>query len=132
MTRIAGDSPAAACCDRASPNFVVASASACSLLRASASPSAAWRANASFHAATAPVPTSSTRAEIVSTSRVARCSNAPVNCASVASSCCATPSFAARCCAIASVHSVATLSVWSYYGTTVFFELVRAGWAACF
>lgn len=27
-----------------------------------------------------------------------------------------------------------TLSVglWAYYGTAVFFEMVRAGWAACF
>jgi hypothetical protein len=27
---------------------------------------------------------------------------------------------------------VATAVLWAYYGTTVFFELVRAGWAACF
>lgn len=26
----------------------------------------------------------------------------------------------------------ATLALWAYYGTTVFFEIVRAGWAACF
>jgi len=26
----------------------------------------------------------------------------------------------------------ATLSLWAYYGTAVFFEIVRAGWAACF
>ncbi len=26
----------------------------------------------------------------------------------------------------------ATLGLWAYYGTTVFFEIVRAGWAACF
>jgi hypothetical protein len=25
-----------------------------------------------------------------------------------------------------------TLGLWAYYGTTVFFEIVRAGWAACF
>jgi hypothetical protein len=25
-----------------------------------------------------------------------------------------------------------TLSLWAYYGTAVFFEIVRAGWAACF
>jgi hypothetical protein len=25
-----------------------------------------------------------------------------------------------------------TLGLWAYYGTTVFFEVVRAGWAACF
>jgi len=23
-------------------------------------------------------------------------------------------------------------ALWAYYGTTVFFEMVRAGWAACF
>jgi hypothetical protein len=26
----------------------------------------------------------------------------------------------------------ATLSLWAYYGSAVFFEIVRAGWAACF
>lgn len=26
----------------------------------------------------------------------------------------------------------ATLSLWAYYGTAVFFEMVRAGWVACF
>ncbi len=26
----------------------------------------------------------------------------------------------------------AALGLWAYYGTTVFFEIVRAGWAACF
>ena len=26
----------------------------------------------------------------------------------------------------------ATLVLWGYYGTAVFFELVRAGWALCF
>jgi len=26
----------------------------------------------------------------------------------------------------------ATLALWMYYGTAVFFEMVRAGWAACF
>jgi hypothetical protein len=25
-----------------------------------------------------------------------------------------------------------TLALWGYYGTAVFFEMVRAGWAACF
>lgn len=25
-----------------------------------------------------------------------------------------------------------TLALWAYYGTAVFFEIVRAGWAACF
>jgi len=26
----------------------------------------------------------------------------------------------------------AALSLWAYYGTAVFLEIVRAGWAACF
>lgn len=26
----------------------------------------------------------------------------------------------------------ATFGLWAYYGTAVFFEVVRAGWAACF
>jgi hypothetical protein len=26
----------------------------------------------------------------------------------------------------------ATATLWAYYGTTVFFEVIRAGWAACF
>jgi hypothetical protein len=26
----------------------------------------------------------------------------------------------------------ATLALWAYYGTAVFFEIVQAGWAACF
>lgn len=26
----------------------------------------------------------------------------------------------------------ATLGLWAYYGTTVFFEMVRAGFQACF
>ena len=25
-----------------------------------------------------------------------------------------------------------TLALWAYYGTAVFFEVVRAGWVACF
>ncbi len=25
-----------------------------------------------------------------------------------------------------------TLGLWAYYGTTVFFEIVRTGWIACF
>jgi hypothetical protein len=25
-----------------------------------------------------------------------------------------------------------TLGLWAYYGTAVFFEMVRAGWMACF
>lgn len=26
----------------------------------------------------------------------------------------------------------ATVSLWAYYGTAVFLEMVRAGWSACF
>jgi hypothetical protein len=26
----------------------------------------------------------------------------------------------------------ATLALWAYYGTAVFFEMVQAGWMACF
>ena len=26
----------------------------------------------------------------------------------------------------------ATAALWGWYGTTVFFEMVRTGWAACF
>ncbi|HKA75600.1 MAG TPA: hypothetical protein VKD19_00690 [Pseudolabrys sp.] len=26
----------------------------------------------------------------------------------------------------------ATLGLWAYYGTAIFFEMVRAGWMACF
>lgn len=26
----------------------------------------------------------------------------------------------------------ATLGLWAYYGTSVFFEMVRTGWLACF
>ena len=26
----------------------------------------------------------------------------------------------------------ATFALWGYYGTAVFLEMVRAGWAACF
>ena len=26
----------------------------------------------------------------------------------------------------------ATVALWAYYGTTVFFEMVRTGWVACF
>jgi hypothetical protein len=25
-----------------------------------------------------------------------------------------------------------TLALWAFYGTAVFFEMLRAGWAACF
>ena len=27
---------------------------------------------------------------------------------------------------------VATIALWVYYGTAVFFEIIRTGWAACF
>jgi len=30
------------------------------------------------------------------------------------------------------VAMAATLGLWAYYGTAVFFEIARAGWAACF
>ena len=26
----------------------------------------------------------------------------------------------------------ATVGLWAYYGTAIFFEMVRSGWAACF
>lgn len=26
----------------------------------------------------------------------------------------------------------ATLALWAHYGTAVFFEVIRAGWVACF
>ncbi|MGE0280072.1 MAG: hypothetical protein AB7P20_05595 [Rhizobiaceae bacterium] len=32
----------------------------------------------------------------------------------------------------AAVLLATTGGLWAYYGTTVFFEVVRAGWAACF
>jgi len=25
-----------------------------------------------------------------------------------------------------------TFALWAYYGTAIFFEMLRAGWAACF
>jgi hypothetical protein len=28
--------------------------------------------------------------------------------------------------------AAATFGLWAYYGATVFFELVRSGWNACF
>jgi hypothetical protein len=34
--------------------------------------------------------------------------------------------------ALAGVLGVATLALWAWYGTTVFFEMLRAGFAACF
>jgi hypothetical protein len=33
---------------------------------------------------------------------------------------------------LAGVLIAATGVLWAYYGTAVFFELLRAGWAACF
>ena len=33
---------------------------------------------------------------------------------------------------LAGVLVAATLGLWAYYGTAVFFEVVRAGWVACF
>ena len=30
------------------------------------------------------------------------------------------------------VMLAATLGLWAYYGTAVFFEMVRTGWIACF
>jgi len=34
--------------------------------------------------------------------------------------------------AFAGVLLMGTLALWAYYGTAVFFEVVRAGWMACF
>lgn len=33
---------------------------------------------------------------------------------------------------VGGVLVTATAGLWAYYGTTVFFEVVRAGWMACF
>jgi hypothetical protein len=33
---------------------------------------------------------------------------------------------------IAGAAVAGTAVLWAYYGTAVFFEMVRAGWAACF
>jgi hypothetical protein len=33
---------------------------------------------------------------------------------------------------LAGLLLAATLGLWAYYGTAVFFEVVRAGWVACF
>jgi hypothetical protein len=33
---------------------------------------------------------------------------------------------------IAGAAIAGTAVLWAHYGTTVFFEMVRAGWAACF
>jgi hypothetical protein len=34
--------------------------------------------------------------------------------------------------AAAGVLFAITLGLWAYYGTAVFFEMIRAGWLACF
>lgn len=34
--------------------------------------------------------------------------------------------------AVIAVLVAAPLLLWAYYGTAVFFEVVRAGWVACF
>jgi len=34
--------------------------------------------------------------------------------------------------ALSGAIMAAALALWAYYGTAVFFEMVRAGWAACF
>ena len=34
--------------------------------------------------------------------------------------------------ALSALLAAATLILWAHYGTAVFFEMVRAGWAACF
>ena len=33
---------------------------------------------------------------------------------------------------VAGAAVAGTAVLWAYYGTAVFFEMVRAGWAACF
>jgi hypothetical protein len=33
---------------------------------------------------------------------------------------------------VAGAAIAGTALLWAYYGTAVFFEMVRAGWAACF
>jgi hypothetical protein len=33
---------------------------------------------------------------------------------------------------VVGVLLVATAGLWGWYGTTVFFEMVRTGWSACF
>jgi hypothetical protein len=33
---------------------------------------------------------------------------------------------------VAGLVLAATVGLWAYYGTAVFFEMVRTGWAACF
>jgi hypothetical protein len=33
---------------------------------------------------------------------------------------------------VVGVMLAGTLALWAHYGTAVFFEMMRAGWAACF
>jgi hypothetical protein len=33
---------------------------------------------------------------------------------------------------VGAVLVAASFALWAYYGTAVFFEMVRTGWAACF
>ena len=33
---------------------------------------------------------------------------------------------------LAGLLLAATVGLWAYHGTAVFFEIVRSGWAACF
>lgn len=33
---------------------------------------------------------------------------------------------------VAGLMVAVTIGLWAYFGTTVFFEMVRAGWIACF
>jgi hypothetical protein len=37
-----------------------------------------------------------------------------------------------RAALLAGMAVLATLVLWAWYGTAMFFEMVRAGWAACF
>jgi len=34
--------------------------------------------------------------------------------------------------AFAAILLLGSFALWAYYGTAVFFEVVRAGWTACF
>lgn len=34
--------------------------------------------------------------------------------------------------AVAGVMAIVTMALWAWYGTAVFFEMLRAGFAACF
>jgi hypothetical protein len=33
---------------------------------------------------------------------------------------------------LAGIAVLSTLGLWAWYGTAMFFEMMRAGWAACF